>query len=141
MSSAQKDIAMNCRKIIGVSQSNVRKAMRFGLIGLLVTSIHFLVAIILIEQILAPPPLANGIAFLFATAISYFANTVWSFSSRLSGKTLFRFIFVSVIGLMLAVIVSVIAQEIGLGYLFGICAVAMIVPPMTFVLHNFWTYR
>ena len=33
------------------------------------------------------------------------------------------------------------AQQMGLHYLVGIAAVAVALPGLSFVLHNFWTYR
>jgi putative flippase GtrA len=119
----------------------LRRAMRFALTGIVVTGVHFVIAITFIELIMPTPPLANGVAFAFATVASYLINTIWSFSGRLHGRTLSRFIAVSIVGFLLAMLVSWIVQELGFGYLLGICAVALTIPPMTFILHNFWTYR
>ncbi|MBW3567094.1 MAG: GtrA family protein [Proteobacteria bacterium] len=120
---------------------NFNKARRFVVTGLLVTALHVLVAALLIDVAHIPPSFANGIAFLTATTVSYTVNTLWSFSSALHGRSLVRFMAVSVIGGFLAMAISFIAQEASLHYLFGIALVAFMVPPVTFLLHNFWTYR
>src|ERR1019366_2731272 len=117
------------------------QALRFTLSGLLVTGLHVLVATAFIQIVLLAPSLANGMAFLVATVFSYLINTMWSFSSPLHGRNLFRFCCVSCIGLFLAMTISGAAQYYGLHYLYGIGFVACIVPPVTFLLHNFWTYR
>lgn len=117
------------------------RAIRFSFVGLLVTAVHAVIAIIFIQLLLINPPLANGVAFIGATLLSYIINTVWSFSSKLHGKTLSRFAVVSIIGFLSAMLVSWIAQVSGYNYLQGICAVAIMIPPLTFLLHNFWTYK
>nr|WP_282961457.1 GtrA family protein [Pseudomonas sp. 14A] len=115
--------------------------MRFAVTGLFVTALHALVAVLFIRFIAPEPPLANGFAFAVATVVSYLINTAWSFSARLHGRTLLRFLTVSAGGFLLAMLVAWAAQMAGLNYLFGIGAVALTIPAFTFVLHNFWTYR
>ncbi|ALI02844.1 GtrA family protein [Pseudomonas sp. FW306-02-F02-AA] len=119
----------------------IKRGLRFAVTGLFVTALHAVVAVLLINYVLALPPVANGVAFSVATLVSYVINTSWSFSSRLHGRTLGRFMMVSGAGLLLAMLVAWAAQMAGLHYLLGIGAVALTIPAFTFVLHNFWTYR
>jgi putative flippase GtrA len=119
----------------------IQRGLRFAVTGLFVTALHVLVAVLLINFVVAYPPLANGGAFAVATVVSYVINTTWSFSARLHGRTLLRFLLVSAGGFLLAMFVAWAAQMAGLHYLLGIGAVALTVPAFTFVLHNFWTYR
>ncbi|MBU6959708.1 GtrA family protein [Pseudomonas sp. CVAP len=119
----------------------IKRGLRFAVTGLFVTALHAVVAVLLINYVLALPPVANGVAFSVATLVSYVINTSWSFSSRLHGRTLVRFMMVSGAGLLLAMLVAWAAQMAGLHYLLGIGAVALTIPAFTFVLHNFWTYR
>lgn len=119
----------------------VQRGLRFAVTGLFVTALHALVAVLFINYVSPQPPLANGVAFTVATVVSYVINTTWSFSARLHGKTLLRFLMVSAGGFLLAMFVAWAAQMAGLHYLAGIVAVALTIPAFTFVLHNFWTYR
>lgn len=118
-----------------------RKACRFALSGLLVTGLHVIISIAFIKFVLPVPSVANGMAFIVATVFSYLINTLWSFSSPLHGKNLLRFVLVSLVGFFLAVTVAGAAQYYGMPYWYGIGLVACTVPPITFVLHTFWTYR
>jgi putative flippase GtrA len=127
--------------IVSDRSALIRRGLRFALTGLLVTALHALVAVMFIHFIASEPPLANGFAFAVATVVSYVINTTWSFSARLHGRTLLRFLTVSAGGFLLAMLVAWAAQMAGLNYLFGIGAVALTIPAFTFVLHNFWTYR
>jgi putative flippase GtrA len=119
----------------------VKRALRFTCSGILVSGIHAVIALTLLQLAIASPALANGAAFLVATAVSYTLNTLWSFSSRLTGRTLRRFIGVSVSGLILAMSIARVCELAGLADWQGIVAVVLVIPPFTFVLHNFWTYR
>lgn len=118
-----------------------RRVLRFGISGVLVTALHVGLAVALITTVAAPPPTANGIAFLAATAFSYVINTSWSFSKPLHGQNFVRFVIVAAIGGGLAVMLSAMAHRLGLQYMVGIALVVLVVPPTTFLLHNFWTYR
>lgn len=117
------------------------RAIRFSITGIFVTGVHIAVATLLVKYFDLLPPLANGVAFTVATLMSYLINTLWSFSERLRGRTLFRFAAVSIFGFCLAILISWMVQKLGFTYMVGICAVAIIMPPTTFVLHNFWTYK
>ncbi|MGF6114037.1 GtrA family protein [Pseudomonas sp. ADAK2] len=119
----------------------IKRALRFAVTGLFVTALHAVVAVLFIHFVMPMPPLANGVAFAVATVASYLINTTWSFSARLHGRTLLRFMMVSAAGFLLAMFVAWAAQFAGLNYLLGIGAVALTLPAFTFVLHNFWTYR
>ena len=118
-----------------------RRMQRFAVSGILVTGLHVLVAASLIRLLLVASPLANGIAFVGATIFSYVINTRWSFSSPLHGKNLLRFILVSIMGLLLAVAISGLAEFYGMHYWFGIAGVISVVTPFSFLLHSFWTYK
>nr|WP_218627578.1 GtrA family protein [Pseudomonas sp. dw_612] len=119
----------------------IKRALRFAVTGVFVTALHAVVAVLFINFVMPMPPLANGVAFAVATVVSYLINTTWSFSARLRGRTLLRFMMVSGAGFLLAMFVAWAAQIAGLNYLLGIGAVALTLPAFTFVLHNFWTYR
>lgn len=118
-----------------------KKINRFLITGIFVTAVHVVIAVILINNMTLNPSLANGAAFIFATVTSCIINTRWSFSSKLSYHVIFKFGIVSIIGLLVSVSVAWIAQELGVGYLFGIFFVAIISPAITFILHNFWTFK
>lgn len=125
----------------GKSTPLLTRTLRFGCTGLFITGLHVLIATLFIQLVWPSPPLANGVAFCCATLVSYLLHTIWSFSGQLQGRTLFRFILVSILGLLLSMLVSWAIQQLGLSYLVGIAAVVLVLPPVNFLLHNFWTYR
>ena len=118
-----------------------QQAQRFFVSGVLVTGLHVLVAASAIRFLWVSPMFANGLAFVTATVVSYVINTRWSFSSSFQSRSFLRFCVVSVIGCLLAMTVSGVADAYGWSYWTGIAAVVMVVPPTTFLLHSLWTYR
>jgi putative flippase GtrA len=117
------------------------QARRFAASGLLATAVHVTIATGFIRYVLPEPILANGLAFITATIFSYLANTLWSFSNPLTGANFVRFSLVSLVGLALTTLISGTAEHYRLHYIYGIGLVVCLVPPTTFVLHKFWTYR
>lgn len=117
------------------------RLLRFGVTGLIATGIHVLVAVTLITWLRTPPYIANPIAFIAATAFSYATNTVWSFASRMSRRTLHRYVCVAVFSLLATTAIAAVAEVAGLDYRFGIALVIALVTPTTFALHSAWTYR
>ena len=99
------------------------------------------VAVLIISQFKAHPAVGNGIAFIAATTVSYIINSVWSFSASLDRETFGKFIAVSLVGMLLAVFISFAANYHRLHYIAGILLVALFVPPLSFLMHNFWTFR
>ncbi|WP_374625939.1 GtrA family protein [Pandoraea sp.] len=119
----------------------VASLMRFGVAGAVSTAVHVIVAVTLIEMFGAGSVLANAVAFCTATPCSYLLNTLWSFSARVHRTSFARFVPVSIFGLLLTTFVARTVEHLGGSHWVGIAAVVLIVPPVTFVLHRYWTYR
>lgn len=117
------------------------RLFRFGITGVAATVIHVAVATWLITQWVVLPYVANPIAFVIATSFAYAANTLWSFSSRLSRRTLWPYACVSTLSCLATAAVSAIAAAAQLDYRMGILLVILIVTPANFALHSLWTYR
>lgn len=117
------------------------RALRFAVTGVLMTGVHVAVAAALIGLLSVGGPVANGVAFAVATVGSFVLNTAWSFASRLEAGRLARFASVSLVGCAVAIGVAAAAEAAGFGPWAGIGFVVLSVPPLTFALHNFWTYR
>ena len=75
------------------------------------------------------------------TIFSYIINTNWSFSNRMSISNLLRFLLVSIVGLCLTIFITSIARSQGIGYISATFLVVILVPPVTFLLHLYWTYN
>jgi putative flippase GtrA len=124
-----------------LSERAARQTARFVITGLLTTALHILVAVSVISLLDLFPPTANGIAFVIATVFSYVTNTLWSFSNTITRTNLLRYVLVSMMGCVLTVSISGLAEHAGMHYGYGIALVVFTVPPITFLMHKLWTYR
>lgn len=118
-----------------------QRACRYSLTGVLITLLHFSIAVFIIEKLGLTPTIANGIASLIAMLVSFVINSVWSFKQPLQGPALVRFFIVSLIGFLLTVGIAWVNQLLGFHYIMGIMLVIIIIPLITFTLHNSWTYK
>ncbi|AKM05011.1 GtrA family protein [Burkholderia pyrrocinia] len=117
------------------------RLVRFGLSGLCSTAIHTLVASALFALFDATLVAANAVAFLCATAFSYLANTLWSFSSTVRTRNALRFLVVTLAGFVETLLLARAAEALDVSRTMSIVAIALLIPPTTFVLHRLWTYR
>ena len=122
-----------------VRPRTLMRMLRFGITGVVVTVVHVVVASLLIV-IDAGSALANGAAFCAATVVSYVVNTRWSFGSRPSTRRLTRFVAVSLVGCAVAVGLSSEVEAALMPAWVSVAVVAAVLPPLTFLMHNFWTY-
>ncbi|MDN7580381.1 GtrA family protein [Burkholderia orbicola] len=122
-------------------QAERTRLVRFGVSGLCSTAIHVLVATALFAGLDAAPVTANAIAFLCATAFSYLANTLWSFSSTVRTRNAMRFLAVTLAGFVETMLIAHAAEALDAPRAMGVVAIALLIPPTTFALHRLWTYR
>ncbi|HEF5873705.1 TPA: GtrA family protein [Burkholderia cenocepacia] len=127
--------------MIALLQAERTRLVRFGVSGLGSTAIHTLVAAALFALVDATPVTANAVAFLCATAFSYLANTLWSFSSTVRTRNAMRFLAVTLVGFVETMLLARAAEALGASRAMGVVAIALLIPPTTFVLHRLWTYR
>ena len=118
-----------------------KKASKFAVSGLGATLMHVFVALVLLRVVMAPPTVANGVAYVFANIFSYLANTFWSFGQVATQRNFSRFITTSILGLGLSILISGAAELAGLSDLIGLGLVVLIMPPLMFCIHLMWTYK
>lgn len=121
----------------------LNQLFKFGLVGLLATLVHALVALLLI-QFGVEPLLANPIAFLVAFQISYFGHSRWSFNLAKPYRFshMGRFFIVSIFGILCSqgtlfglLRLNKLTASISLLIALGISAVC------TFHLSQQWAFR
>lgn len=118
-----------------------RSLIRFGITGLGATGLHVLVAGALTEGLKQNPVLSNGVAFCVANAFSFIANARWSFAVRPTWRALSRFVAVSGFGIAATLLLAALAQRTGHSHWVGIALVVVVVPPASYLLHRFFTFR
>lgn len=117
-----------------------RRLARYALVGGGATLIHLVVVICFVDIVGVQAPLANAVAFLVAATFSFLANAMWSFSVAWNGRTLIRYIAVALGGCLLSAAVARFGEALGLDYRLAVLLVVLLVTPVTFIAHNYWTF-
>lgn len=108
--------------------------LRFALIGVVNTGLHFVLLVLLVEKIGLWPPLANAAAFFGTNLFSYFANSHFSFRVDVSSNRYLRFLVTSLIGVVIAYGLSRAVEEFGGHYLLGFVLLIVLMPPINYLL-------
>lgn len=116
---------------------------RFGVIGLSSSFVHFFTVIVLVQNRLFLPLVANIIAFLFAFQVSYWGHRKWTFSETVVPH---RF---ALQRLLLVQLANLLANE-SLFYLFlayhipypiALLVILTTLPIFTFTASKLWVFR
>jgi putative flippase GtrA len=116
---------------------------KFIIVGVTATLTHFLVAICLIDGVgMRMAALANAIAVVAGTAVSYTGNYFWTF--RRGGPHLVRlprFILAYMTVFVLNGLVMLLVTDLGgVAYLIPLAAVITVTPIVTFLLNRYWVF-
>ena len=117
------------------------RVLRFAIVGTMATLVHALVALSLIHQTGLSVGPSNSVAFCAASFLSYVLNARWSFGVEVGADSLSKFLVVAGSGAVLSNFIARAADGAGLSPTMGVLLVAVVVPPISFVLHSAWTFR
>lgn len=122
------------------------RLLGFGLVGGLATLIYAVLVVMLVELLGLSATLAAILAFILATLVSYVGHSRWVFGDRLVGLApygrLGRFYGVTLVSFGLNVGGMFLISEVaGWHYGWGVAFSCLVVPLVTFWLHNRWTFE
>lgn len=114
--------------------------IRYGLVGVVNTAVHAGIVIALMETLVPPAYIANGIAFMFANVISYCLNSRFTFLAPISLKGYRKFLLVSLLSLALTLTITSLTGYVGLHYGFGLVLVIFVVPVLNYLVMKMWAF-
>lgn len=123
---------------------SVTEILRFGIVGLAATAMHYFTLILMVELFAISPTLANGLAFLFALCITYLGQSLWVFQERSQHNIsqMLRFIVSLGFGLLSnMVIMAVSMHALGMGYQNGFLLSLLLVPALSFMINRLWVFN
>lgn len=112
---------------------------KYGLVGILVTVLHIIIASSYILFINDSVFQSNIIGFLIAYVFSYFMQSKFVFEQTVSIKKAVKYFMVQFASLTLAILTSQIFDSYN-SY-FKTLIVAGLLPLITFIVHKIWTFR
>lgn len=125
-------------------RSELRRAARFGMVGLLATAVHWLVAVSVTELLQLNPLLGNAAGWGVAVTASFVGHWTVTFEDREStvARSGLRFLGVSVLGFAANSLLygALLAIDASL-YAFWLGVTLALVAIMTYLLSNIWAFR
>ncbi len=118
-------------------------AARFGLVGIVSTTVHILIVWLLLISTVFSPIVANTFAFLTAFGISFVGNYRWTFRSPGNvGRAIKRFLLISVSAFVInTLLLAVLLRGEWFSPLVAAIFSAAVVPLITFVTSRFWGFQ
>ncbi|WP_282939562.1 GtrA family protein [Paenibacillus sp. RC67] len=121
----------------------IKLILKYGIVGVLGTLLHFAVLVALVEWARMQPVWASAIGFIVVLLVSYLLNKYWTFQDSPSGwRPLVKYTVVSGFGLLLnSGIMYTAVDLLHWNYLIGQCFVVIAVPISNFIFNYYWTFR
>ncbi|BEU05272.1 hypothetical protein OAG1_40720 [Agarivorans sp. OAG1] len=111
---------------------------RYGLTGVIATTIHFVLALAVLQYWPQAFALANFVGFSLAFVFSYLLQTCWVFQNQPSLNNALRFFVVQTSALCLSILLSSLLNDFS--NIIKVAVVIVLLPLVTFVIHRCWTY-
>ena len=118
-------------------------AARFGLVGLLSTTVHIAIVWFLLRETSITPILANTIAFLMAFGISFTGNYFWTFRSPGSPRrAMFRFFLIAVCAFAAnTLLLAFLVKNSWFSPVISAVFSASVVPVISFAASRLWGFK
>jgi putative flippase GtrA len=120
----------------------IRHAFRFGIVGVLAMTTHYVLVILLVTFSITPL-IANVLAFIGAFQVSYWGHSSWSFSDlSASRKVSFRrFVIISVSGFLInELLFFLFLKFTNIPYQISLLIVLPFVAGLTFLFSRYWAF-
>ncbi len=119
-----------------------KQFIRYAVVGALGTGIHLVTLTLWVEWLKSDPISGTVAGFVGALLASYTLNHCWTFrSSRAHHESLWRYIAVSLSGLVLNItMMYVLVYIFNFWYLGAQLAVIFVVPTTNYLLNRHWTF-
>jgi putative flippase GtrA len=118
--------------------------MRFGVVGVCASAVHFGIVISLVEMMAYPPLVANVLAFLLSFQVSYWGHRSWTFSgtTALHRVALPKLFLIGSVGLLANEgLFFLFLSVLHLPYQLALFFVLTILPIINFTLGKLWVFR
>ena len=121
----------------------VAQLFRFGIVGLSAAAIHFSVVVLLVQNELYPPLIANIIAFFISFQMSYWGHRLWTFNGTITAhrEAYSKLILVQALNLTASEWLFYFFLSLHLPYQIALLIVLSVLPLFTFTVSKFWVFK
>lgn len=125
-----------------ISRTTFRQLVVFGLVGVVATITHYLVALGCHEGLGISLYVANLAGYSSAVTVSYFGHGKFTFQAVLNRSVLQRFLVVSVSTFFASEgLLAVLQAGLNLPHRVSLAVVVLTIPVVTFLLNKLWVYQ
>jgi putative flippase GtrA len=124
-------------------QREMLRLFRFGLTGVVATTVYATVSLLAIEAFGAAPVAGSILGYAAATGVSFYGHSLFSFQVRLDhGTALRRFLLLAVASFVLSTgLMWLIADNMGLSHRIAVAVIVIVIPINNYISSRFWVFR
>jgi putative flippase GtrA len=129
-------------RVAVASWQDVRQLAVFGVVGVTLAAIYFVIAYAGSSGVGLAPPVASGLAYMLMIPLAYFAHRIITFRSSAVHKVAFpRFVVTSCMGVALSWVIPYLGSRLFVApHWLSFLAVCVIVPALSFVATRAWVF-
>ena len=132
------------KQLIKTRRDLFSQMIRFSIIGISSTAVHFSCVILLVSYDVMLPLLANIVAFLIAFLVSFYGHMFWTFANttRTLRQSLPRFLTIAIASFALnESFYWYLLHVRHMNYITALLVVLVFVSIITFTLSKFWAFQ
>lgn len=124
-------------------QGEMLRLFRFGLTGVVATTVYAMVSLLAIEAFGAAPVAGSVLGYAAATGVSFYGHSLFSFQVRLDhGTALRRFLVLAAASFVLSTgLMWLIADIMGLSPRIAVAVITIVIPINNYICSRFWVFR
>ena len=117
--------------------------MRFGLVGVVASAVHFSIVVMLVQQLSLAPLIANIIGFSIGFQVSYSGHRHWTFRGTTAEHSVAytRLLILQINNFILNETFYYILLNMHIPYQIALIIVLSIMPILTFTISKLWIFR
>ena len=128
--------------LVVISRQTFRQLFVFGIIGVLATITHYVVAITINETIHLNIYMANLLGYSVAVFVSFIGHGKLTFQVALNHMVFIKFVVVSISAFLSSeMLLALMEQYLRLPHRISMLVVVAVIPVLSFIFNKFWVYR
>jgi putative flippase GtrA len=118
------------------------RVIRFGLVGILATSVYAVATFVAVEFFYFTPVIGALLGQATSALVSYFGHAMYSFRVDLDHRTfLWRFFLIGIVTVGINVGTTwVLTEAIGFSYRIAIVVVTVLIPVTNYLCNRYWVF-
>ena len=115
--------------------------LRYALVGVLATGVHYALLVLCVEWAGWPAYLGSGLGAVVGAQVAYVGNRQFTFAHRGAlPSSWVRFQAAALFGALVGMAIVALAVNLGAHYLIAQAAATLLVLGLTFVVNRHWTF-